>query len=112
MGVSIQTDASLVTAYLSGELDHHNAAGIREQIDKAVQMARPSTLRLDFYNITFMDSSGVGLVMGRYRLVHAYGGKVEVDNLSDSAYKVMQLSGLSKLMRIGKKEEAEDEAGQ
>lgn len=94
-----------VTAFLEGELDHHTAAEIRFEIDTAVQKYRPNLLKLDFSDISFMDSSGVGLVMGRYRTVQTFGGKVVVTGLSPRLYRVMQLSGLEKIVKIIKKEE-------
>lgn len=111
MGVQINSSNGVLTAYISGEIDHHSAPALRGKIDEVIRSTRPREVRLDFYNVTFMDSSGVGLVMGRYRMVRDYGGHVQVMNLSDSAYKVMNLSGLSKLMTVSKREEHEHEAG-
>ncbi len=112
MGVQISSSNGILTAYLDGEIDHHTAPSLREQIDEVIRSTRPLQVRLDFYNVTFMDSSGVGLVMGRYRIVQDYGGSVQVSNLSDSAYKVMQLSGLSKLMHISRRGGEQDETDQ
>ncbi len=86
--------------YLDGEIDHHNAAIIRSGIDDALILRKPQLLVLDFGGVTFMDSSGVGLVMGRYRLVSAFGGKIELKGLSPSAYKMFCLSGLEALVKI------------
>ena len=57
---------------------------------------------LDFAGVTFMDSSGVGLVMGRYRLAASKGKKIRVDNLSERDYKIMKMSGIEKLAEINK----------
>ncbi|MCM1579426.1 MAG: STAS domain-containing protein, partial [Ruminococcus sp.] len=67
MGVKIETADSSVKAYLDGELDHHAAGRIRDEIDLAVSSSSPETLVIDFGEVTFMDSSGLGLVMGRYK---------------------------------------------
>lgn len=112
MGVQISSGNGILTAYIDGEIDHHTAPALRGQIDEVIRSTRPREVRLDFYNVTFMDSSGVGLVMGRYRIVRDYGGSVRVCNLSDSAYKVMQLSGLSKLMQISRRGGDQDETDQ
>ena len=74
MSVEIRTTGSTVTAYLSGELDHQTAREMREAIDSSVELNMPSTLVLNFKNISFMDSSGIGLVMGRYRNISKTGG--------------------------------------
>ena len=62
-------------------------------------------LVLDFSDVTFMDSSGVGLVMGRYRLVAGKGKKLRVDNLSPRDYKIMRMSGIEKLAEINQRKE-------
>lgn len=106
MPVEIQSTPSAMTAYLSGEIDHHQAPAIRLKIDDAVQRQKPPLLKLDFGDVEFMDSSGVGLVMGRYRLVKSYGGGMEVVNLPIQIYKVMKLSGIEKLATIKLRKEA------
>ena len=60
-------------------------------------MKKPSLLRLDFSGVKFMDSSGIGLIMGRYRLMSLYGGIVRVVNVPDELERMMKLSGLSAL---------------
>ena len=100
MPVRIEKDKHLTTAYLSGEIDHHSAAPIREEIDSVVSALAPQELCLDFMNVSFMDSSGIGLVMGRYKLVSALGGKMRVRGVSRSAMKVMKLAGLDLLAKI------------
>ncbi|MCL2106713.1 MAG: anti-sigma factor antagonist [Oscillospiraceae bacterium] len=103
MPVEIKLDGQRMVAALSGEIDHHNALFVREQIDEALVRLRPPTLCLDFDAVSFMDSSAVGLVMGRYRGISAYGGALEVVNLSPSSYRVMKLSGLQALAILKEK---------
>ena len=90
--------------YLQGEIDHHSASLIRVSIDEAVSRKRPMLLVLDFDKVTFMDSSGIGLVMGRYKLMKSLGGKIKVLNLSPGAYKVMCLAGIERLGEVRQKE--------
>ena len=94
-------DENKLTVYLTGEIDHHNARSIREAIDCSIQSNKPSLLRLDFSGVTFMDSSGIGLVMGRYRMMSLYGGRVRVVELPESLERIMKLSGLGALNIIG-----------
>ena len=89
---------------LSGEIDHHSAALIRASIDDVIIQKHPALLTLDFSDVTFMDSSGIGLVMGRYKLLKTVQGRIRVENLSPGAYKVMVLAGLEKLGEIKQKE--------
>lgn len=86
-----------LTAYIRGELDHDSAARIRVEVDGAAQSLRPRLLRLDFGGVSFMDSSGIGLVMGRYRQMQLLGGTVRVVNYSDSLRRIFVLSGLEGL---------------
>ena len=106
MGVKIVTSQQKMTAYLDGEIDHHSASAIREEIDSAIMLNAPQVLKIDFEGVTFMDSSGVGLVMGRYRTLAMTGGTLIIYKLSDQNYKVMKLSGIEKIAIINKKENA------
>jgi stage II sporulation protein AA (anti-sigma F factor antagonist) len=110
MPVQLHYEKCRLTAYLSGEIDHHSAAALRAQIDQALVKLRPPTLTLDFGEVTFMDSSAVGLVMGRYKQLGAYGGEMEVVNLSPVAYRMMQLSGLQSLAKLKPKEAEKERA--
>lgn len=104
MAAQIIFEDKRMTVRLDGDLDHHSAAIIRAGIDDAILVNRPKILALDFGGITFMDSSGIGLVMGRYRLMQSLGGEIVMQNLPDGIKKVMRLAGLD---RLGKIEETE-----
>ena len=104
MSVKIISSQQKMTAYLDGEIDHHNAALIREEIDNEIMSSKPEVLKLDFDKVTFMDYSGIGLVMGRYRTISLYGGKLIVSNLSPQFYRIMKLSGIEKIATINKRE--------
>lgn len=100
MAVSLYLSDENLTAYLSGEIDHHSAREIREEIDALAQRARPSEMVLDFRDVTFMDSSGIGLVMGRYALMRDLGGNLQAVNMASHIKKVMKLAGLDRLSVI------------
>ena len=108
MGVEIISNPLSVSALLSGEIDHHTAAAMRADIDAAAAAQQPKILRLDFADVTFMDSSAVGLVMGRYRLLQGWQGKLEVTNLSERNYKMMRLAGMQSLCTLSQKRNKED----
>ena len=93
----IETTADETTVWLTGELDHHAARQLRQQVDLAVERTRPQRLRLDFSDVSFMDSSGIGLIMGRYRLMQLEGGTLVVTGASERLRKVMRLAGLDRL---------------
>ncbi len=97
MDVKTTQDGGVTTVYLSGELDHHNAAPLREQVDRVIGCQHPKKLVLDFGGISFMDSSGIGFVMGRYKRMIAQGGCLQVRGASARMEKVMRLAGLERL---------------
>lgn len=95
--VDITYDNGIMTARLYGEIDHHIAPGIRSAIDARIESTHPRVLRMDFSAVSFMDSSGIGLVMGRYRSVSLVGGTCEVVNIPAPLSRVFALSGLGGL---------------
>ena len=97
MGVKLISRDTVLIAMLEGEIDHHTAKGMRDSIDEDIEKKHPSLLELDFGGVQFMDSSGIGLIMGRYRLMQSIGGKVKVINLSRSMERMIKLSGLGSL---------------
>lgn len=102
MSVRIRNDKQgrKTTATIYGDLDHHTAKYIRSEIDRAIGEHNTKTLIIDFSNVTFMDSSGIGLVMGRYKLISELSGEVQIANPPPYIRKVIQLSGINKLCRI------------
>lgn len=98
--VEIFSTADTVTANLSGDLDHHSAKTMRCDIDKEITSKHPKMLVIDFKNVTFMDSSGIGLIMGRYKLMQDMGGKVVVARPPAYIKKVLRLSGIDRLAEV------------
>lgn len=106
MPVTLKNRNGTLTAFIKGEIDHHTVPEIRDAIDDAfVSIENINVLVLDFYDVTFMDSSGIGLVMGRYRLVSSKGKKLKVNNLSKRDYTIMKMSGIEKLAEIKQRNE-------
>ena len=97
MQLELIREGAALTAALIGELDHHTAADLRGRIDAAVLSCRPRRLTIDLARLTFMDSSGIGLIMGRYRLMHSLGGEVRVAGATPRMERMIRLSGLDKL---------------
>lgn len=100
MAVQLQLKQGELIALLEGEIDHHSARELREEIDSTASRTRPHTLTLDFSRVQFMDSSGVGLIMGRYRLVSEWGGQVCVANLPERLEKLVSLAGIRELCTV------------
>lgn len=92
--VKIYNDGKRITAALSGDLDHHAAREVRTELDDVIARSRPELLILDMENVGFMDSSGIGLILGRYRAVHAVGGELLVKNARREIAEIIRISGL------------------
>ena len=102
MNVTIESRKNIVIAYLIGEIDHHTAGQVREKIDDTLMFIKPEMLILDFKNVSFMDSSGIGLVMGRYRLMQSLcqNSHIEIKNVTLQTKKIMELAGLGAIANI------------
>lgn len=92
-------DKSL-TLKITEELDHHTVEKIRRRADYEIERYIPRKVILDFNSVSFMDSAGIGLILGRYKNISILGGKLEVVNVSKQVIKILNMSGLSKLIEI------------
>ena len=92
---------------LKGDIDHHSAVAIRSGIDTLLYRVRPRRLYLDLSGVDFMDSSGLGLIMGRYALMKEIGGDVVVCEPSAGVERVLKLAGLERVVRIERKTAAD-----
>ena len=97
MQLELTREGGTLTAHLIGELDHHTAAPIRKEIDGAVLAGRCNRLILNLSRVTFMDSSGIGLIMGRYRLMTAQSGTLRVENIPPRLDDMIRMAGLDRL---------------
>ena len=93
----IECTSEEVHVVLQGEIDHHFTNEIRPLIDEKIIELKPKILTLDFSGVTFMDSSGVGLIMGRYRLISEINGRIKVVNIPACLRHVVRISGLNKI---------------
>ena len=93
--LKIYNDGRRITASISGDIDHHSARELRISIDDVISSSRPELLIIDMKNVGFMDSSGVGLILGRLKAVKAVGGELIVKNARKEIADVISFSGLS-----------------
>ena len=100
MEIIFEVHEAVMTARLFGELDHHAAAEIRETIDCSLKQYAMRDLVFDFANVTYMDSSGIGLILGRVRLLQFWKGHVVLCGLSPNLGKMVELSGIASLAAI------------
>ncbi|RDY29210.1 anti-sigma F factor antagonist [Romboutsia weinsteinii] len=91
---------NLLVDFMATELDHHIAGEVREKIDDILISKQVKNIIFDFKNINFMDSSGIGVIIGRYKKISSEGGKVFVVNVSPRVKKIFDLSGMNKIINI------------
>lgn len=85
---------------ITEELDHHASEKIRKRADYEIQRFMPKRVIFDFKKVNFMDSAGIGLIIGRYKQTETYGGKLELINVSEKLKKIFEMSGILKIIEI------------
>ena len=90
----------LLVFKITDEIDDCNVQKIRRKADYEIERYMPRKVIFDFDSVTFMDSSGIGLIIGRYKFTNMLGGKLEVANLTQSVKKIFEMSGILKLIPI------------
>ncbi len=98
MDIKLEVIGTTLVVKIDGELDHHTAKIFREQIDRELNLKNIVNLVLDFDGVTFMDSSGIGAVVGRYKEIMARGGKVMLIRVKPQVDKVLEISGLKTIL--------------
>ncbi|MBE6718637.1 MAG: STAS domain-containing protein [Ruminococcaceae bacterium] len=87
---------------LRGDIDHHSAKYIREDIDRELYKYQPSTVIMELSAVDFMDSSGLGLILGRYTKVNLLGGVLKIANPNERIEEILKMAGTEKLIPIEK----------
>ncbi|MBR4627931.1 MAG: STAS domain-containing protein [Ruminococcus sp.] len=100
MKVDIRNENGGAVAAITGEIDHHSARTARSELDRYIINTQPRTLAIDMGGITFMDSSGIGLIMGRSKLMKECGGRLEVRNAQPYIKRVLKLAGVERIVKI------------
>lgn len=94
-----RVDDKLVV-YMIGELDHHSAEEVRNKIDDRLDREKVNKLVMDFSGVTFMDSSGIGVVIGRFKKLSIKKGTVCVAQVNNTVKRVFELSGMFKIIKL------------
>jgi len=89
---------------ITEELDHHIVEKLRKKSDYEIERYIPRKVIFDFNSVTFMDSAGIGLILGRYKNISILGGNLEIINVSESVNKILSMSGIDKIINISKEE--------
>ena len=98
--VTLRAEGEELFAALSGEVDHHTASNVRKEIDTALFKHRPKRLLLDLSGVDFMDSSGLGLILGRAALCEEMGGAVTLLHPTSRVKRILAVAGISRLAHI------------
>lgn len=100
MNVKHFIEDRLLVFEITEELDHHTSEIIRRRADYEIQRFMPKKVIFDFNRVLFMDSAGIGLVIGRYKNVASFGGKLEMINVGEKLRKIFEMSGILKIVPI------------
>ena len=107
MGIIFYVEEDTLIAGLSGEIDHYVSEKLRKNIDEEIALCGTKNLTFDFSDVDFMDSSGIGMVLGRYKKVHSDGGNVTIRNASRLVKQILDMSGVFSLMKYEDNETGE-----
>ena len=102
--MNYQVQENCLTIFLPHEVDHHNAEEIRKESDHLIERNHIRYVIFDFAETNFMDSSGIGVIMGRYKRIYMLGGEVCAVHANERMKKILTMSGVTKIMQIYEEE--------
>lgn len=100
MDMTYRAENRVLTIQLAGELDHHGARGLMESVDRCIEQNLPAKTVLDLGGLTFMDSSGIAVVMRCKRRMEALQGELMVVNIPRQAARVLETAGLARYVKL------------
>ena len=98
--VSYEEKEDALVVHIGGEIDHHSAVEVRTEVDARIIAASPEKVLLELSAVDFMDSSGLGLIMGRFALIKKYGGTLALLDPSPAVMKMIKLAGMDRMVSI------------
>ncbi len=108
MKTEFEITDSILIAKLSGEIDHHEAAEIRNDIDSTFAVFGSRHMIMDFSGVSFVDSSGIGVIMGRYRKVAENGGITVICGCSEYLRSILFMVGIFTIVKEAANKECEE----
>lgn len=100
MEIEYFNEKSILTVKFTEDIDQHIADKLRRKMDDEIEKYIPKKVIFDFSSISFMDSSGIGMILGRYKLVKMLGGNIELINVNKSIKKIFEMSGVTRIILI------------
>jgi stage II sporulation protein AA (anti-sigma F factor antagonist) len=98
--VKFTNKGSVLVIKISGELDHHSAEYFRQKIDSEIIKSTTRDIIFDLSNLDFMDSSGIGVLMGRYKNISKFNGRAVIVNPGKQIRRILEMSGILKIMKV------------
>ncbi|MFS0554021.1 anti-sigma F factor antagonist [Brevibacillus sp. 179-C9.3 HS] len=102
--VAMETRQDVLVIRLQGELDHHTAEELRKKADDLLRTPAIRHIVLSLADLTFMDSSGIGVILGRYKQISARSGEMYVCSINPTIYRIFEMSGLFKVIKFRENE--------
>lgn len=93
----------LLTVEITEEIDHHIVEKIRRKVDDEITRYMPRKAIFDFSRVSFMDSAGIGMIIGRYKMMKLIGGEMEIININPNVKRILEMSGISKIITMKEK---------
>ncbi|HHY63920.1 MAG TPA: anti-sigma factor antagonist [Clostridiaceae bacterium] len=100
MDVRFKRDGTALIAYIEGEIDHHTSRILRERIDSKFIVEPVKNLIMDLSRVTFMDSAGIGFILGRMKKVSSIGGEMSIRNPRPEIMKMLKMSHIDSLIKL------------
>lgn len=100
MNIDYKKDEKVLCVEITEEIDHHAADKIRRKVDNEITRYMPRKTIFDFSRVTFMDSAGIGMIIGRYKMMKLIGGSLEIENVNESSKKILEMSGILKIVPV------------
>lgn len=97
--IFLERDKTLLVE-ITEEIDHHTTEKIRRKLDDDITRYMPRKVIFDFNKVSFMDSAGIGMIIGRYKMVNMFGGTVQMKNVKQSIKKIFEMSGVVRIIPI------------
>lgn len=107
MKIDFSKEDKLLTFRLTEDIDQHTVEKVRRRMDNEIERYIPRKVVFDFSDISFMDSAGIGMVLGRYKLAKMLDGNLEIINVNKSMKKIFDMSGVSRIINIVEEEKNE-----
>lgn len=98
--INLEKKGSILCVRINGELDHHTSEILRKDVDEQIQTGKYKHLLLNLEHLTFMDSSGLGVILGRYKQITNIGGEMVVCSITPPIKRLLDMSGLFKIIRL------------